>query len=321
MTEYTLHITNHLYASLSEEQAQCIQTVCRSAQYKLDPNYDCQHFYEDNKHLVLMSETCLLKIFDTDAFIPGDNHILFLTHNKHYGFEKHNDKIKNIRFVLGNPYVHLLSILLLRILTFFKKTGSPSICNDFQNPQANSLSHELKFSGERAHIQQLVSNFFSGQIEKKRAQMAAGSLNYAKILSDVLDEFLMNAIWDANPERAHVERRTSVQLLDSEKVEVLSICDGCNFVLSVKDPFGSFQTQKVEKYVRFLLNRHEPKLLSENRHAGAGLGLYMTLQKIGVLIFEVEKGKMTRATVIARGDQTLRDLQKRPRSVLFFFKD
>lgn len=321
MKEYTLHISQNLYANLCADQVQSIQKACETAYCKLDINYDCLHFYEDFTHVVLLGETCLLQIFDKNLFVPNQNYILFLTHNKHYGFEKHQDKIKNIHFVFGNPNFNLLGILLLRVLSFFKKTVSASICNDFQNPQSSSLLHELTFSGERAHIQQLVSNFFSSQIEKNKAKMAAGSLSYAKILGDVLDEFLMNAIWDANPSRAHVERRTSVQLTEKEKVEVLSICDGCNFVLSVKDPFGSFQKEKVEKYVRFLLNRHEPKLLSENRHAGAGLGLYMILQKIAVLIFEVEEGKMTRATALARGDQTLRDLQKKPRSILFFFKN
>ena len=46
----------------------------------------------------------------------------------------------------------------------------------------------------------------------------------------------------------------------------------------------------------------------------------MIMQKIGVLVFEVEKGKATRAIAIARGDQSLRDMQKKSRTLLFYEK-
>jgi hypothetical protein len=61
--------------------------------------------------------------------------------------------------------------------------------------------------------------------------------------------------------------------------------------------------------------------INEEQSSGAGIGLFMILQKIGVLVFEVEKGKATRATAIARGDQPLRDMQKTTRTLLFYEKE
>jgi hypothetical protein len=93
--------------------------------------------------------------------------------------------------------------------------------------------------------------------------------------------------------------------------------DNINLFLTVSDKFGSFKSEGITKYIRFGLGFRETQNI-KNESAGAGLGIFMILQKISTLIFEVEKGKITTATALARGDQSIRDAQKKPKTVLFF---
>jgi hypothetical protein len=138
-------------------------------------------------------------------------------------------------------------------------------------------------------------------------------------MGDIVDELLMNAIWDAHPVRRTADRSIPPCLDEGETIEVECQCDGTNLSLSVTDHHGSFPTGAANKPMRYALGfRNEPQL--NEGPGGAGLGLLMTLQKVAALSIEIEAGKVTRSVALLRGDQPLREMQRRPRSVLIFEK-
>jgi hypothetical protein len=127
----------------------------------------------------------------------------------------------------------------------------------------------------------------------------------------------MNAIWDANPE--HNRRgRTEVCVLEEGKEVVIECsCDGVNLALSVEDRQGTFPWAALFGPLSFALGT-KPELKINEGPGGAGLGLYMVLQRTSILSFEVKRDQFTRVTAILRLDESARDMQARPKTVLVF---
>ena len=320
MKKKILYITEHLYGLLKSEQLQSIQKSCVLADFDLINLKDNSTIKKIKfPNMLLASGQCLISLLKTEDFIPKANFILFGSHTEELQLEKYKDHIKEIRFILGEPLPALLELLLTHTLNFFKNKDCQSICSLFNQQNSISLACELKNSKERDEMQVKISQFFQTQIEKNKGKLTTGASVYAKNLADILEEFLMNAIWDANPKYALVDRTKPIQLLEHEKVNIFCLFDGINLILSVTDLFGSFTSNAIQKHIQFSLGIKEENVIHEGA-GGAGIGLFMILQKIGVVVFEVEKGKATRATAIARGDQSFRDMQKRPRTLLFYEK-
>jgi len=301
MKKQLLYITEHLHARLNQDQLQSIQKACLLACFDFHPYVKNTLSFNEIKspHIILASEQCLISSIEKENFSPNSNFILFGNHKKELLLEKYRDKIKDLRFILGDPPTPLLEIILTHTLNFFHKKEKQNICSNFSQQNSVSLSFELGNSMERGAIQQKITQFFKTQIEKNKAHLTIGASTYAKNLADILEEFLMNAIWDANPKYAHVDRTKPIQLLENEKVHIFCLFDGINLILSVTDPFGSFTSNSIQKHIEFALGIKGEATLQEG-NGGAGIGLFMIFKKIGVLVFEVEKGKMTRATAIAR---------------------
>lgn len=321
MKKQILYITEHLCKLLNKEQLACIETASNDSGYILNPNHkDLKSIRTINSpDIILASEQCLVNVLETDDFCPNSNFILFGIHKDELKLEKYKERIKKLRFILGDPPLPLLELILSHTFNFFKNKDSSHISNRFNQQNSFSLTCELQNSKERDEMQQKISQFFKNQIEKNKSNLTIGALAYAKNLADILEEFLMNAIWDANPKYASEDRTKPIQLLENEKVNIFCLFDGINLILSVTDLFGSISDAAIEKYIKFSLGIQVENRINE-KGGGAGIGLFMILQKIGVLVFEVEKGKATRATAIARGDQSLKDMQKKSRTLLFYEK-
>lgn len=322
MSADCFYITENLSKNINQNQLDAIQTACKNASYSLKQNISNTEIMADvanTENWVILSDSVDFLVFVNKAKELITEHFVLMPHEKELSvFEKYKTEMKDIRFLIGLIHPDLLKVILFQILTF-KKPKAKNIIQNLNLKSADIYEQTLVHSTERMIAQSKVADFFSQLIQQHKDKLVAGSNSYSKILSDIVDEFLMNAIWDACPARSKIDRTQAVALDSGEKIELKCFFANQTLVLSVEDKFGTFKGEGIAKYIRFGVGYKETERIQEGL-PGAGLGIFMILQKIGILVFEVDKGKLTRAIAIARGDQSIRDAQRKPKTVLFFEK-
>ncbi len=322
MSADCFYITENLCKNINQNQLDAIQLACKSAAFTLVQdisNNDIITKITNNQNSVILSDAVDFLVFANKAKeLITENFILMPNEKELSVFEKYKMEMKNIRFLIGLIHPDLLKVVLNQILSF-KKPKTKNIIQNLNLKSPEIYDQTIIHSTERVIAQSKVADFFGELIQQHKDKLVAGSTSYSKILSDIVDEFLMNAIWDACPARSKIDRTQAVALDPSEKIELKCLFAGSTLVLSVEDKFGTFKGEGIAKYIRFGVGFKETEPIQEGL-PGAGLGLFMILQKIGILIFEVDKGKLTRAIAIAKGDQSIRDAQRKPKTVLFFEK-
>jgi hypothetical protein len=121
-----------------------------------------------------------------------------------------------------------------------------------------------------------------------------GSQELARMAGEVLDELLMNAIWDANPARATVSRSEPVLLRHEEAVKVEWGVDGHILAVGVRDPFGTFEKNLIKRYHDDIFGLKKGSLLTvKSGNAGAGIGLHMVLRRVAGLVVNRAPGFAT----------------------------
>jgi len=312
MSSPSLYICGKISKKLSTNKLNTIKNICTEAGYILSPEP------LPGEALLGNAEDLLFYIKHNKELID-ENFIVMLQARENHKLTKHKEALRKLRFILGDPPLALLKIFIGQILQHQKKSSQTSkdLCSSFMHDGAIFHLANLKHSDERSSLHTRVVDFFLQKIEKFGDKFTASATTYAKNMGNILDELLMNAIWDANPAHTKRERTLPIPLSEKEKVTALYLFEHVNFVVSVSDPFGNFAEKAIEDIVFHALGTKETAELKKENF-GAGLGLRMVLQKTGYLIFEIQKGVKTQATVIGRGTQSIRDMQKKPRTVLFF---
>lgn len=113
----------------------------------------------------------------------------------------------------------------------------------------------------------------------------------------VADELIMNAIFNAprdgegRAKYATLDRATDLVLEPHERAAFCYACDGRHVALSVRDPFGSLDRDLLITYLHSYFSG-EPAA-PEEKQGGAGLGLYLVLNSITQLTFNVQAGVAT----------------------------
>lgn len=268
--------------------------------------------------LAVISVSDLEAFVNTGVSLPGDRLVVMPTERENPGLAAAGSELGALRYVLGTATPGLLRGLVASVLDHALAAGRGGVAGRLLTGDAlETRTWTLTQSSERPALQEQVTAFFAGQLDKHKGQFVSGTGSFPKNIGDVLDEFLMNAIWDACPDRAGADRTQPACLAEGESVTVEVACDGTNLLLVVEDSYGSFPPSAMAKPVRHALGLRPPAQINEGP-GGAGLGLHMILQKVSCLAYEVVPGTRTRALALLRGDQSLRELQKRPRSVMFF---
>ena len=88
----------------------------------------------------------------------------------------------------------------------------------------------LNRSEERAWIVDSLMNYIAGL----EGVIPSGCKDFARMAAEVLDELLMNVIWDANPARNELDRTLPVFLKPSQAVRVEWGVDGSLLALCVR---------------------------------------------------------------------------------------
>ncbi len=325
MSQHILYSLGAPEKYLGENELAAFQQACTENGFQISTEAHLQSISEqlskNPQHLLLVDTHTLALLLESHGFRVNNQTILLAAERESTSLKDHIEAIGNLHYIVSAYNAVLLKASFTTIFRFHISQNMEGLASVLlQQNTIHAYKHEIATSSERSETQSKLTEFFSEQIAINKEKLAAGISSYPKYMGDVLDELLMNAIWDANPERSSLDRKIAAKLNVHEHVAVEAICDGSSFSLSVVDSQGTFSEDATHKPMKYALGYREDPEINENA-AGAGLGLYIILQKVAAVSFEVERGKMTRVTVVQRGDQSLREMQKRPRTVLFLQKN
>jgi len=119
---------------------------------------------------------------------------------------------------------------------------------------------------------------------------------YREAIEQVLDEMLMNALYDAPVDSdgkmlfADVPTKTRISLRMEQKAVVQYACNGSTFTLSCRDSFGTLTRETVVKYLHKCLHSDQQ---IDRKTGGAGLGLYIMANTSTMFVFNVLEGVAT----------------------------
>jgi hypothetical protein len=109
---------------------------------------------------------------------------------------------------------------------------------------------------------------------------------------------LMNALYDAPVDEqgrqifAEIPTKTRISLRVEQKVVVQYACDGKQFVIAVRDAFGTLERATVLRYLHKCLHSEQQ---IDRKVGGAGLGLYLITSSSTEVYFNVLPGVATEA--------------------------
>ena len=154
---------------------------------------------------------------------------------------------------------------------------------------------QVKSSRDRKVLSDEMEKFFS-EIENMMGFKNSILLQYA---IEIQEELLMNAIWDANPKHFLKPRSKPIELDENEHVTLEWAFNGKELAISVKDFFGRMEPSLMEKYIDFIFKTGKsPQHKLSEQKIGAGLGMYMVIQRANLLSVFVSEGKVTDVGVV-----------------------
>ena len=133
------------------------------------------------------------------------------------------------------------------------------------------------------------------------AELMGVRRKYREAIEQCVDEMLMNALYNApvdeqgQPIFSEIPTKTRISLRVEQKVVVQYACDGRQFIVSVRDAFGTLERNTVLRYLYKCLHAEQQ---IDRKVGGAGLGLYMMVNSATTVQFNVLPGVATEATCV-----------------------
>jgi len=119
---------------------------------------------------------------------------------------------------------------------------------------------------------------------------------YREAVEQVVDEMLMNALYDAPVDDqgkqifAEIPTKTRISVRMEQKVVVQYACDDKTFTVSVRDSYGTLDRETVVRYINKCLHSEQQ---IDRKTGGAGLGLYLMANSTSRMFFNVLPGVAT----------------------------
>ncbi len=135
-------------------------------------------------------------------------------------------------------------------------------------------------------------------------------------------EVVSNAFYDAPTDEAgahvyaHLHRQKEVTLSPDKPVRLKALADDQRMGFEVEDLFGSLVPDDLSRTLARCLSRSADQL--KTRPGGAGLGLFLTLDSMTSLLFDVEHSKRTRVIGLLDRAQSNKTYAQLPRSLHVF---
>jgi hypothetical protein len=142
---------------------------------------------------------------------------------------------------------------------------------------------------------------------------ASNFSEYARRTAELVDELILNGVFNANPRFQKLDRSQPFTLKNDELVHMSYAFDGETFGVSVSDRFGSLTREKILEYLNDVTVT-EP--VSE-RESG-GLGLKVIFDRLHRFVVNVTPGDVTEAICLLKFDSRIKDFEKRLRSFYYF---
>jgi hypothetical protein len=145
------------------------------------------------------------------------------------------------------------------------------------------------------------------------AELMGVRRKYREAIEQVVDEMLMNALYDAPVDDqgkqifAEIPTKTRISLRMEQKVVVQYACDDRTFSVSVRDSFGTLDRATVVRYIDKCLHSEQQ---IDRKTGGAGLGLYLMANSTSRMFFNVLPGVATEAVCSFDLDSPKVQLQK-----------
>src|SRR5688500_11651972 len=145
------------------------------------------------------------------------------------------------------------------------------------------------------------------------AEMMGVRRKYREAIEQVVDEMLMNALYDAPVDDqgkqlfAEIPTKTRISLRMEQKVVVQYACDDKTFSVSVRDSFGTLDRATVVRYIDKCLHSEQQ---IDRKTGGAGLGLYLMANSSSRMFFNVLPGVATECVCSFDLEQPKVQLQK-----------
>lgn len=183
----------------------------------------------------------------------------------------------------------------------------------------HDLNHFLNTAAVGLNVVQQVNLTNTNQkqeaVEAVRQYLISAKLpaRVANLISNSVDEILMNAMFDAptdqfgRPLYNSTARSNHRELKEDDQVVMRVGFDGFTFGISVSDSYGSIDRGKLLNHIS--ASYREKDYTVRAGQAGAGLGVATIFNSGGSLIYHCETRKKTEATLLYRGFASYRDFK------------
>jgi len=186
------------------------------------------------------------------------------------------------------------------------------VAETFHGPQLAAMATRV-LAGDIFGLDKLVlwgtqiHSFLVGDYQEKSlciaqvsefAELMGVRRKYRESIEQCLDEMLMNALYDAPVDEqgrqifSEIPTKTRISLRVEQKVVVQYACDGGQFVIAVRDVFGTLERSTVLRYLHKCLHNEQQ---IDRKVGGAGLGLYLMTNSSTNVYFNVLPGVATEA--------------------------
>ena len=142
------------------------------------------------------------------------------------------------------------------------------------------------------------------------------------IVTDLCDELLMNAIYDAprfetgEEKYNKLDRKETVRLSIKEGARLQYASDGDTLAIGVADPFGAITRKTIINYLHKCFGKGENQI--ESGDGGAGLGLYIIWKSVNQFIVNLDPGVKTEVIGLINLGMSMKEFKQVNRSFHFF---
>ncbi len=237
-----------------------------------------------------------------------------------------SENLENVPYIVGSP---VFGSFVLRNYGNVREAGQHygHILSSMASDRAFGLEKLLKPGTRIQTIKLQSTSQKAGAVDAIRNYLLAAKYKsrMATIISNAVDELLMNSMFDAPVDAsgrqiyASTPRSTVIGLDGKASVEVQVGFDGNYIAITAIDHFGSLDKARLLAHISKIYTEDEYKVKTAS--AGAGIGLATVFRSGGSFLFSSESGCRTEVTVFFKRVDSFKEFRDQFRFIAtqFYF--
>jgi len=237
-----------------------------------------------------------------------------------------SENLENVPYIVGSP---VFGSFVLRNYGNARDAGQHygRVLGSMASDRAFGLEKLLKPGTKIQTIKLQSTSQKAGAVDAIRNYLLAAKYKsrMATIVSNAVDELLMNSMFDAPVDAsgrqiyASTPRSTVLALDGKASVEVQVGFDGNYIAVTAVDHFGSLDKARLLAHISKIYTEDEYKVKTTN--AGAGIGLATVFRSGGSFLFSSESGSKTEVTVFFKRVDSFKEFRDQFRFIAtqFYF--